>query len=239
MAEITFGALAIDCPDPRSLADFYSKLLGAPMSGEDAIELPDGTEIWFQPVEDYQAPTWPSQERGQHMHLDITVDNVEDIIEKVLAHGGQKAATQPGEQWTVMLDPAGHPFCLMASGESSDSGHGRWTSLTIDTADGEKLSSFYHELFGMERTDHGGGFFALAAERKPAIYFQPVEDYQAPTWPTQERGQQMHIDFMVDDMDASQAHAVELGAKLVDDGQDSFHVLLDPDGHPFCLCRKD
>jgi hypothetical protein len=50
----------------------------------------------------------------------------------------------------------------------------------------------------------------------------------------------MHLDFQVDDLDEAVSEAVGLGATLADDQfQDNVRVLLDPAGHPFCLCRDD
>ena len=49
----------------------------------------------------------------------------------------------------------------------------------------------------------------------------------------------MHFDFQVDDLDAAVADAVALGAKLAThQPQEHVRVLLDPAGHPFCLCRE-
>ena len=46
----------------------------------------------------------------------------------------------------------------------------------------------------------------------------------------------MHLDFEVDDLDASVAHALEAGAELVAyQPQETVRVMLDPAGHPFCL----
>lgn len=65
------------------------------------------------------------------------------------------------------------------------------------------------------------------------------EDYLSPTWPTQERGQQMHIDYLVDDLDKAVAQAEALGATVVDrEPGRYFVVMLDPAGHPFCLCYR-
>jgi catechol 2,3-dioxygenase-like lactoylglutathione lyase family enzyme len=107
-------------------------------------------------------------------------------------------------------------------------------SLAIDCPNPLELATFYSRLLGLEMN----GEDAILTPEGREIWFQKVDDYQAPTWPTQERGQQMHFDFMVRDIEEAQAYAIELGAKLVDDGQESFHVLLDPAGHPFCLCKQ-
>ncbi|HEX6337549.1 MAG TPA: VOC family protein [Jiangellaceae bacterium] len=67
--------------------------------------------------------------------------------------------------------------------------------------------------------------------------FQRVEYYTPPRWPTQEVPQQMHLDVIVDDLDAAEAAVLELGAtKREHQPGTSFRVFLDPAGHPFCLC---
>ncbi|MCX4648010.1 MULTISPECIES: VOC family protein [unclassified Streptomyces] len=54
------------------------------------------------------------------------------------------------------------------------------------------------------------------------------------------RGEQrpmMHFDFQVGDLDSAVAEAVALGATVAEfQPQESVRVLLDPAGHPFCLC---
>lgn len=46
-----------------------------------------------------------------------------------------------------------------------------------------------------------------------------------------------HFDFQVGDLDEAVAEALALGATLASDQpQDTVRVLLDPAGHPFCLC---
>jgi Glyoxalase-like domain len=68
------------------------------------------------------------------------------------------------------------------------------------------------------------------------ISFQQVSDYSAPDWPGQGRPQQMHLDAMVEDLDAAEAEVVALGATKHDHQPGTtFRVFLDPAGHPFCL----
>jgi hypothetical protein len=68
----------------------------------------------FQRAPDYQPPVWPSPDRPQQFHLDVTVGDLEKATAEVKAIGGVQADQQPGEDqgWRVFLDPAGHPFCL-------------------------------------------------------------------------------------------------------------------------------
>jgi hypothetical protein len=50
----------------------------------------------------------------------------------------------------------------------------------------------------------------------------------------------MHFDFQVGDLDSAAAEAVALGATVAaHQPQENVRVLLDPAGHPFCLCRDD
>ena len=55
-----------------------------------------------------------------------------------------------------------------------------------------------------------------------------------PSWPEPDVLQQMHVDVMVDDLEAADAAVVALGARPL--GGD--HVYADPAGHPFCLIAR-
>ena len=65
--------------------------------------------------------------------------------------------------------------------------------------------------------------------------FQQVGDYNPPRWPDPAHPQQAHLDLLVDDLDAGEARALELGATRLDGGGERFRVFADPAGHPFCL----
>ena len=112
------SVFAIDCPDPRALAGFYSVLTGFPLGADDEdnewIELAgDQPVLAFQRVADYIAPVWPGSSHPQQAHLDFDVLNLDEGEQKVLALGARKAEFQPGTTFRVFLDPAGHPFCLV------------------------------------------------------------------------------------------------------------------------------
>ena len=72
--------------------------------------------------------------------------------------------------------------------------------------------------------------------------FQQTTDYQAPVWPPVDGAQRpmMHFDFQVGDLDSAVGEALALGATVAAaQPQENVRVLLDPAGHPFCLCRDD
>ncbi len=118
---------ALDCPDPLALADFYSRLTGWPIDATDEeiaalpqvtwIELsnPDGgPRLAFQRVDGYVRPTWPDGAVPQQLHLDFDVHALDSAEQDVVAIGALVAAVQPQpDSFRVMLDPVGHPFCLV------------------------------------------------------------------------------------------------------------------------------
>lgn len=114
--EVMYGRLhhvVIDCPDPHTLARFYSELLNQPITYQSddfvVVAANDTTSgIAFQLAPDCRASTWPDPAVPQQMHLDIMVESVFDAARYVLGLG---ATNLDGEG--VFADPAGHPFCLV------------------------------------------------------------------------------------------------------------------------------
>ena len=111
--------LAVEAPDPVTLAAFYSQLLGWLVVGEDEgsliIAAPEGhIYLVMQPAVDYAPPTWPPVPGSQRpmMHLDFQVGDLETAVTEALALGARLADHQPNDTVRVLLDPAGHPFCL-------------------------------------------------------------------------------------------------------------------------------
>jgi hypothetical protein len=115
MALARFPSIVIDCPDPGTLATFYGAMLDwkVEISSDWAdIRAEYGQCISFQQVQDYAPPAWPTQELPQQMHLDVIVDDLDAAEAAVLELGATKHEHQPGTSFRVLLDPAGHPFCL-------------------------------------------------------------------------------------------------------------------------------
>lgn len=110
--------IAFDCPNANELADFYVKLSGwkKEISSDEwaGIRTPQGILLVFQTVENYVTPVWPwkNGEQQQMAHIDFKVDNLPEAEERALKCGAQKSGVQYYDTSTVMLDPAGHPFCL-------------------------------------------------------------------------------------------------------------------------------
>jgi catechol 2,3-dioxygenase-like lactoylglutathione lyase family enzyme len=121
--------------------------------------------------------------------------------------------------------------------------NGMWWGTAIEAPDPAALARFYSELLGWPIGHEEPGTAILAAP-EGAIYivFQHADGYQPPVWPPVEGAQRpmMHFDFQVGDLDSAVADALTLGATLAEhQPQDNVRVLVDPAGHPFCLCRDD
>lgn len=118
-ASLTLRATVLGTPDPRSLADFYRRLLGYTTRAEEddwvALAAPGGgAGLSFQTEDPYVRPVWPAGPDDQHMqlHLDIAVDDLAAAVEHAVSVGAVLAQFQPQDDVRVLLDPDGHPFCL-------------------------------------------------------------------------------------------------------------------------------
>src|SRR5262245_35212159 len=85
-----------------------------------------------------------------------------------------------------------------------------YPSFVLDCPDPAALATFYGALLGWEVK--ASDDWAEIRSDGQCICFQPVADYRPPVWPGQDVPQQMHLDVMVEDLDAGEAAVVELGA---------------------------
>ncbi|MCU1514129.1 MAG: glyoxalase [Microbacteriaceae bacterium] len=104
----------IDCPEPNVLAQFYSELLGMPVTYQSATfavvaRSETSSGIGFQRVAEYHPPAWPDPDSPQQFHCDVMVDDLDSAEQAVLALGAKKFSQ--GDH--VYADPVGHPFCLV------------------------------------------------------------------------------------------------------------------------------
>lgn len=118
------NSVVIDCDNVEKLSDFYQKLLGWEKKvynhgkNGDWVVLRNKEEsttcIVFQQVDDYEYPVWPQEKEKQQqmMHLDFYSDNVEESVRHALECGAVLADLQTGD-WQVLIDPVGHPFCIV------------------------------------------------------------------------------------------------------------------------------
>jgi catechol 2,3-dioxygenase-like lactoylglutathione lyase family enzyme len=122
----------LNAPDVTALTRFYERLLGwdveelagprpgkPPGDGWSRLRPADkSTKIEIQWEEHYIRPVWPGapDTQGMQMHLDVWVEDVAAGVAWAIECGATEAEHQPPTRdparLRVMLDPAGHPFCL-------------------------------------------------------------------------------------------------------------------------------
>ncbi|MEX5717634.1 VOC family protein [Geodermatophilus maliterrae] len=118
----------------------------------------------------------------------------------------------------------------------------RFSELVIDSRDPEALAAWWAEVLGygvLGRDEDGAveiGPEAGFGGPAPTLVFAPVSD-PSPGKP------RLHLDLNATDrdQDAELRRLLDLGATPADVGQtgeESWHVLADPEGNPFCLLRS-
>jgi len=117
---VEWTALTIDCPEPAALAEFYAALLGGTITRSTpggAFVDAAGQLLVFRAVSDYTPPTWPSPDVPMRFHFECVVEDPDTAAQELLPLGAKKAHHQDPDDphLIVMLDPAGHPFCLIRS----------------------------------------------------------------------------------------------------------------------------
>jgi catechol 2,3-dioxygenase-like lactoylglutathione lyase family enzyme len=253
MGAFTLAEIVIDVPTPHTdlVQDFYQALTGYTTYRNEIdnplLENANGVDLGFQRVEAYQGPTWPTQERGQQLHLDFATDDIDAAVRFAVSQGATRAEHQPGDDFVVMRDPVGHPFCFVRRNpkwdlaepvKTTDGPSISLRALVIDCPDNDALADFYLRLYDGERLGEGDGdYTSIRVNDGLILTCQRAEGYQPPTWPTQERGQQLHCDVRVEDKDAAVAEAISLGATIAftPSGGARYVVMRDPAGHPFCI----
>jgi Glyoxalase-like domain len=113
------NGVVLDSPDAQALAAFWEQLTGWPRRADEpdwvALAPPgDGIGLSFQTESQYVRPVWPADAGDPQMqiHLDIEVRDLGGAVDFALSLGAELAGLQPQESVRVLLDPAGHPFCL-------------------------------------------------------------------------------------------------------------------------------
>ncbi|GAB3496243.1 VOC family protein [Flexivirga lutea] len=112
---VSIGMVSIDCDDAAAMAKFYGGALGWQVAyeGDGYAMLQQGDQrLGFGQTPDYQRPSWPDDGRKQ-FHLDLAAEDVDAACARLVELGATRPQEQPGgDRWTVLLDPAGHPFCV-------------------------------------------------------------------------------------------------------------------------------
>ncbi|MDD2361852.1 MAG: VOC family protein [Oscillospiraceae bacterium] len=254
--DLTIGDLTIDCANAERARDFYADLMGWEKTtafGSLAVKTDKGmTFLFWEPDMPYAPPVWPEEpgKQQKQIHLDFTVDDVPSAVEKAICLGATKASMQyGGESCITMLDTEAHPFCFCKRQSEAEFGvHFEQKyyseladySINIDCPDTKILREFYAGLTNWDQEFH---WTALVSENGMNVHFMQSDfDYIPPVWPEEpgKQQKQMHFNFQVSDLPSAVEETIKLGAtkSATQYGGEHFVTMLDPVGHPFCLCRR-
>jgi len=231
------AALCFDANDPQGLARFWAAVLGGELAGEPgggAVLRPGddpGFPVRFLPTK--ARKTGPNQ-----MHFDLTSTSLEDQQETVarsLRAGARHIdiGQRPEEGHVVLADPEGNEFCVIEPGNNFLAGCGFVGAVSGDGS--QETGYFWSHALGWPlvwdqdqetaiRSPHGGpkitwgGPPLMAKTGKNRLHFDLA--------PPAHGDQQEEVDRLV-----------SLGAARADVGQGevSWVVMADPDGHEFCV----
>lgn len=112
---LNMGGVVIDCAEPRSLAEFWTRALGLEVAFDadgEFVALHDpgntaGMYLGLQKV--------PEEKAGKNrVHLDLATSNVDEEVARLVGLGAsvQEKHEFPDLVWTVLRDPAGNEFCV-------------------------------------------------------------------------------------------------------------------------------
>ncbi|MFF9773547.1 VOC family protein [Streptomyces sp. NPDC013978] len=230
-------ALSFDANDPAGLAHFWAGLLDRETTedpyGGIALAPDDDTSLRLRFLPSQEKKTVPNQ-----MHFDLTSTSLDDqrrIVERALELGGRHIdiGQLPEETHVVLADPEGNEFCVIEPGNNFLAGCGPIGALASDGS--QEVGYFWSRALGWPlvwdqdeetaiQSPHGGtkitwGGPPLAPKvGKYRLHFDLV--------PSADSDQQSEVDRLV-----------SLGAAPADIGQGpvDWTVLVDPDGHEFCV----
>jgi len=123
-------------------------------------------------------------------------------------------------------DPAGTPTATLSM-------------VNIDSSDPARSAQFYAAAFGWIVT-YSDDNYGMVEGDGVKIGFGRVDGFRPARWPDETATKRFHLDLLVDDLDAAAAKLCAAGASQPDfqPGAERWRVLLDPDGHPFCLSPR-
>jgi hypothetical protein len=119
MAVARLAMVSLDCAQPGPLAQFWAGLLdGAVIAETETVSVAQAGDLMISAMQvpGFTPPTYPDGDVHKQIHLDLAVRDLEAAEAEALRLGATKSDHQPQpDQWRILLDPAGHPFCLTAN----------------------------------------------------------------------------------------------------------------------------
>jgi predicted enzyme related to lactoylglutathione lyase len=230
-------ALSFDANDPLRLAGFWSGLLRWELADDpldDVALLPNddtGFRMRFLPTQ--QPKTGMNQ---MHFHLTSTSpDDQQQTVQKALALGARHldVGQRSDEGHVVLADPEGNEFCVIEPGNTFLADCGFFAEVTCEGS--QEAGYFWSTALGWP--------LVWDQDQETAIRSPdggPKLSWGGPPLTPKTGKYRLHFDLAppVDgDQQAEVDRLVSLGATRADIGQGevSWVVMADPDGHEFCV----
>ncbi|MBN0042674.1 VOC family protein [Streptomyces actuosus] len=113
--------------------------------------------------------------------------------------------------------------------------------VVLDCAEPEKLAEFSKEFLDAQEKDTTVDHVELTAPGGMRLALRRDANATPPSWPRPENSLQIHLDFLVEDLDAAERRVVALGGLPVGakgaPGPHEERSFADPAGHSFTLRR--
>jgi len=229
-------ALCVDAHGPLRLARFWVSVLGWEMANnvQDGIALlptdDTGFLLRFQPTDEPKAA--PNE---MHFHLTSTsLDDQQQTVARLLSLGARHidVGQGPEDGHIVLADPDDNEFCVIEPGNNFLADCGFFAEVTCEGS--RQVGYFWSEALGWPLVWDQGQETAIRSPRGG-----PKISWGGPPLTPKTRKSPMHFDVApVDgDQDSEVGRLVSLGATRIDIGQGevSWVVMADPDGHEFCV----
>jgi predicted enzyme related to lactoylglutathione lyase len=230
-------ALSFDANDPLRLARFWAGVLGWELADDpmdDVALLPnDGTGFRMRFL-----PTEPPKTGLNQMHIHLTSTSTDDqhrAVARALELGAthMEVGQRPDEGHVVLADPEGNEFCVIEPGNKFLADCGFFGEVTCEGS--QEAGYFWSKALGWPlvwdqdqetsiRSPHGG----------------PKISWGGPPLTPKTGKYRLHFDLAPPadgDQQAEVDRLIALGATRIDIGQGevSWVVMADPDGHEFCV----
>ena len=114
---IELTTLNLNAPDPSALGAFYARLLGYVVAVDEpgwVVVRGGPVSLSFEEDAHFTPPVWPSRDGAPpiQMHLDVRTTDLAGAVAHAGSCGARLHDHQPQDDVRVMVDPAGHVFCL-------------------------------------------------------------------------------------------------------------------------------
>ncbi|MGD9955377.1 MAG: VOC family protein [Candidatus Nanopelagicales bacterium] len=112
----------------------------------------------------------------------------------------------------------------------------RWSEVTIDCGDPVAMAEFWQGLLGGEVGEPLPGWRRLRLPGRPALTLQPVPEPKTVK-------ARLHLDLVVDDLEAATARVVALGGRFTGErhvyDEGTVVVMADVEGTEFCMVQYE